>query len=116
MLRSSSSTIFVIMLVSRRMPPSSGTAPPTRPVPLPRTVTGMPCSNAYFITAEISAVDFTRTLASGRLKAPPSSSWQKSSPMSSRAVTRASPQIPRSAARSAASKALYFISPPPSFR
>ena len=91
-------------LVSSRMPPRTGTAPPTRPVPLPRTVTGMRRAEACFITAEISAVERTRTRASGRPNAPPSSSWQKSVPTSAPAVTRSSPQIARSAARSDGSK------------
>ena len=47
------------------MPPQTGTAPPERPVPPPRGVTGMRSRLASFMIAAISSAVRGRTTASG---------------------------------------------------
>ena len=71
----SSDRISFIFVVSSRMPPQMGTAAPTSPVPLPRTVTGMTRALARRIISETSRVVRTRTRTSGMWDTSPSSSW-----------------------------------------
>ena len=54
-----------IFSVDRTMPPQIGTQPPTRPVPAPRTVTGMRSEEQSFMISETSSVLSTSTAASG---------------------------------------------------
>ena len=52
-------------MVHRTTPPYSGVLPPTRPVPAPRTVTGILLSLQTFMTAETSSVLPGNTIMSG---------------------------------------------------
>ena len=54
-----------IRSVESTTPPMSGTQPPTRPVPAPRTVTGTRFSLQMRMMAETSSVLSTRQTASG---------------------------------------------------
>ena len=62
-------TVFLILfifIVLSTTPPATGTQPPTRPVPAPRTVTGTFASWQSFRIAETSSVLSARHTASGR--------------------------------------------------
>ena len=53
-------------VVTMTTPPSQGIAPPERPVPEPRAVTGSPCRRAMRTAAATSSAVSGRTTASGR--------------------------------------------------
>ena len=57
--------ILSMRMVHRTTPPSIGVLPPTRPVPAPRTVTGMRFSLHSFMMADTSSVSAGSTTASG---------------------------------------------------
>ena len=65
MLAVSISRMLFIRSSARTMPPQTGTAPPERPVPPPRGVTGMRARLASFMIAAISSAVRGRTTASG---------------------------------------------------
>ena len=54
-----------IRSVDRTSPPQSGTQPPTRPVPAPRTVTGTHSSQQMRMTSATSSVELGKQTASG---------------------------------------------------
>ena len=59
------STMRPMVCVASTMPPATGTAPPVRPVPPARGVTGTPCFSAIASVAATSAVSAASTTASG---------------------------------------------------
>ena len=82
-------------------PPSTGMAPPERPVPAPRGTSGTPCSAQKRASFATSAVSFGRTTASGvAISTAPSYSYRR---RSSRAhSTFSAPRRSRSAPASSA--------------
>ena len=52
-------------MVHKTTPPKSGTLPPTRPVPAPRTVTGIVCSLQILMICDTSLVLAGKTTTSG---------------------------------------------------
>ena len=52
-------------VVTMTTPPSQGMAPPVRPVPAPRAVTGRPCLRAMRTAAATSSASAGKTTASG---------------------------------------------------
>jgi hypothetical protein len=64
----------VMREVPMMMPPSTGSAPPERPVPAPRGTIGMPASHASRTQAATSSVEAGRTTIAGRIRMPSSPS------------------------------------------